>query len=128
MNNDFAAIPVPLNLFESVDVALPFFKQKFKKLRSSLDPFGYLNFFRIAVNLPFTLPKVGVDFISDKYSIIFSNLNATKIPLVFDGKKQTGGFYFVPCVGKLSCGVSLATMGNMMAMACFSDECAIRDP
>lgn len=128
LNNDFAALPVQLELFESFEVALPFFNQKFTRLKNSLEPFGALYFFKICVNLPFTIPKLLVDFLSDKYTLVFSNLNCSKIPFEFDGKKQTGGFYFVPCVGKLNCGVSLVTAGKIMAMACFSDESSIRNP
>ena len=39
-----------------------------------------------------------------------------------------GQFYFVPCIGKLSFGISLCTVGDNMGMAVFGDESSIKDP
>ena len=59
-------------------------------MRTSLSPFGTLEFFRICVNLPFIIPKFTVDFLSDKYTMIFSNLNACKVNYVFNGLESRG--------------------------------------
>jgi len=56
-------------------------------MRSSLDVYGVLEIFNISVNLPFILPRFAVDFLSNKTTLIYSNLNASKIPYVMDGKK-----------------------------------------
>lgn len=111
MVNDFAALPVEIKIKQDFGEALEIFKKQFKAMRTSLDVFGVLQVFNVSVNLPFTLPRHLVDFISDKYTIIYSNLNMSKIPLVLDGKKQVGQFYFVPAVGKICCGISLCTIG-----------------
>ena len=97
-------------------------------MRSSLDIFGVLEVFRVSVGLPFTLPRLAIDFLSDKYTIIYSNLNGSKVPYVFDGRKQLGQFYYVPACGLLCCGISLSTIGPYMGMACFADENSIKDP
>jgi hypothetical protein len=93
-----------------------------------LDPFGVLYVFKTSINLPFILPKYCIDFISDKYTLVFSNLNACKIPYKWDGKTSVGQFYFVPCIGKLSFGVSLCTVGDTIGMAVFGDESSIMNP
>ena len=41
-------------------------------------PFGVLNTFYISISLPFILPKFAIDFLSDKYTLIFSNLSAKR--------------------------------------------------
>jgi hypothetical protein len=79
-------------------------------MRNSFDPFGVLYTFKISVNYPFTGPKFGVDYISDKYTMIYSNLNASKKAPIIDGKQMKGVFYFVPAVGKLCCGISVCTV------------------
>ena len=128
MVNDFAALPVDIVIRNTMDEALPLLKKQFLEMRTSLDVFGVLEVFNISVNLPFTLPRFSIDYLSDKYTIIYSNLNASKIPYVFDGKKQLGQFYFVPAVAKICCGISLCTTGPFMSMACFADENSIKDP
>ena len=62
-------------------------KKLFLGLRTSLKPFGTLLAFKMEVNLPYVLPKFANDFLSDKVHFIFTNLNASKIPYTFDGKK-----------------------------------------
>ena len=87
MNNDFVALPVYIKIRKSLDEALPILKTEFKRLRTSLDVFGCLETFRISVNLPFTLPRKALDFLAEKYTCVYSNLNASKIAYTMDGKK-----------------------------------------
>ena len=90
MINDFAALPVDIVVRKELSESLPVLKKQFKKMRTSLDVFGVLEVFRVSVNFPFTIPRLAIDYLSDKYTLIYSNLNASKIPYVFDGKKQLG--------------------------------------
>ena len=96
-------------------------------MRTSLDPFGILYVFKVCVSLPFTLPQFTVNFLSDKYTLIFSNLNASKIPYNWNGLESKGQFYFVPCIGKLSFGVSICTVADKCGVAVFGDESAFKD-
>ena len=61
-------------------------------------------------------------------TLCYSNLNATKDPYEFCGKKQLGSFYFVPAMGQLSAGITLLTCGPFMNLSVFSDTNQIRDP
>lgn len=79
INNDFAALPLKIGVYEEFEQALNAFKKQFKAMRTSLDPFGVLYVFKMTVSLPFILPKYAIDYISDKYTLIFSNLNASKV-------------------------------------------------
>ena len=97
-------------------------------MRKSLDVYGTYEVFSMSVNLPFTLPRTGLDYISDKYTLIYSNLNASKIPYVINGHKQLGQFYFVPAGALICSGISLCTTGPFMSMACFADESFIKEP
>jgi hypothetical protein len=97
-------------------------------MRTSLDPYGVFYVFMTTVYLPFILPKFGIDFISDKYTLVFTNLMASKVSYVMDGHKSIGQFFFVPIIGKLSFGISLCTIGDNMSMAAFGDECCVKNP
>ena len=74
LNNDFAALPITIGIHEHFAEAVAEFKKKFKAMRSSLGPFGVLYTFYISISLPFILPKFAIDYLSDKYTFIFSNL------------------------------------------------------
>ena len=87
LNNDFAALPISIGIHHHFSIAIEEFKKKFRKMRTSLDPFGVLYTFYMSISFPFTLPKYAIDFLSDKYTFIFSNLQATKVRYVFDGKQ-----------------------------------------
>jgi len=126
--NDFAAVPLNIKIRKTLNESLSILKKQFQQMRTSLDVFGVLQVFNFSVHLPFTLPRFGMDFISDKYTIIYSNLNASKVPYVFDGRRMFDQFYFVPACAKICCGISVCTVGPHMSMACFADENSIRNP
>ena len=86
MENEVAALPFKMVVRKEISGALEILKPQFQYLKNSLDPFGYLNVFRLSVNLPFTFPRIGVNYISDKYTLIWSNINASKKSLIYNGK------------------------------------------
>jgi len=69
-----------------------------------------------------------LDDLTDKYSIVYSNLNASKKDYYFDGKKNIGHYFVAPGVGKLSTGVSLCTIGSKMSLGIFSDAVQMKNP
>ena len=97
-------------------------------MRHSLMPFSVLNCFMLTVNLPMGLPQYVVDFVSRKHTMIVSNLHATKKRLNFNGHEQLGCFYFVPCPGVLSTGVSFCVCGDLMGVSVFADQINIKNP
>ena len=90
MENEVAVLPFKMVVRKDISEALAKLKPQFKYLKNSLDPFGYLNVFRLSVNLPFTLPRIGVDYISDKYTLVWSNINASKKCFIYNGRKSIG--------------------------------------
>lgn len=128
MVNDFVAYPINIKIRKTLDEVMPILKADFKRMRTSLDVYGCLETFRLSVNLPFTLPRKGLDFLADKYTCVYSNLNLSKIPYTIDGRKQLGQFYWPPAVAKFCSGISLCTTGPFMSMGVFFDENAIMNP
>ena len=110
--NDFITVPIELQIRKELDESLPIMRDLFAAYRTSLKPFGFLSAFKILVNLPYTLPKFGLDFLTEKYTILFTNLNASKILYNFDGKKQLGQFYYCPGIGQLNLGISFCNVGG----------------
>jgi hypothetical protein len=128
MCNEFVAIPMTIPIKSQFSEVLTGVKKIFSSLRNSPDPYGMFEFFSILVNLPFIIPSFGVHFMANKFTLVYSNLNATKIEFVWDGKKQVGQYYFPPAIGTLCCGVSLSTTGKIMSLAVYSDATRIKHP
>lgn len=126
--NDFAVLPIRIALRKTFQESIPIFKKQFRRLRNSLVANGVKSAFNLSVNLPFTLSKFVLDFFSDKPTLIYSNLFASKVDVELDGKQFKGAWYFVPCVGKICCGISFCTVGSCTSFTCFSDESYIEDP
>ena len=126
--NDFITIPVTIPIKKELDEVLPKIKKQFSALKVSMDPFGFLYSFTLLVMLPFTLSKYAVNFISDKYHLLFTNLNASKVPYLWANKKQLGQFYYCTGIGHLNLGIAVCTTGPFMSMSCYADEKQIKNP
>lgn len=126
--NAFGTIVMYLKPHSTFDKALVDVKKTFEVLKTSLNPFGTLYATKISVLFPFTLPKIVCDDISDKFSIVFSNLNASKTNYVYDGKVCTSHFFIAPGVNKMYTGIGYSTMADNMAMSIFSDSAMLSNP
>ena len=112
---------ISIDIHEKYDDALSHTKKLFNALKSSLMPFGgtYATVFQNS--LPFNFSKYIMADSSSKFTLIYSNLNASKIIYYWDGKKLLGQFFFVPGCSKITVGIGLCTTGDIMSMTCFSD-------
>jgi len=97
-------------------------------MKKSLNPFGVLYATKMTVALPFTLPKVICDDMTRKFTMVYTNLNASKKRYSFDGKKHIGQFFFANGVNKLSTTFSILTIGDIMSVGCFSDYNSMKTP
>lgn len=127
LNNEFCCISVPIKIFKDFDEGLKHFKKMFNSLKRSLLPFGNFTVFRITTNLPFCFPNIMVNFVSNKHTMIYSNLNASKKPLMMGGQASKGNFYFVPSPGKMNMGVSIVTIADKMRLGIYADEASMPD-
>lgn len=91
-------------------------------------PFGILYMTKFPALLPFLLPKYVQKDLTNKFSIIYTNLNSTTQPLCFDGKYDIEHYFLVPGYGNVSTGFSICTMGQRMSIGCFSDEVYMKNP
>ena len=83
---------------------------------------------QLTMAMPFMIPRFFVNDLSDKFHIVMSNINVTKIPYVYDGKEVTGAYFIPPGVGMLSTGIGIMSMGHRTSISCSSDEAMIADP
>lgn len=73
LNNDMVGLPVTLELFKDFDKGLKHYKKYLGNLKNSLDPFGVLYLFAISIYLPFVLPRIAINLISNKFALTYSN-------------------------------------------------------
>jgi len=128
MHNDFGSILLDMKLFENQSEALPHYKKVFNVMKKSLNPFGVLYATKMTVALPFTMPKVIADDLTSKFTMVYTNLNASKKRYQFDGKKHIGQFFFANGVNKLATTFSILTIGDIMSVGCFSDYNSMKKP
>lgn len=91
-------------------------------------PFGVLYATKIVVALPFLLPKFLADDLSYKFTLVYSNLNASRTEYNFDGKNCIGHYMFAPGVGSIATTISFCSVGNRMSIGVFSDRAYMKDP
>lgn len=96
-------------------------------MRSSLAPFGVFSAFHVVTLLPFMLPRLAIFLISSKYTMVYSNLNASKTPWVFDGKNSLGSFFYVTSPGLIGMGASICTSGGKCFLTINGDEAALEN-
>mmetsp|Transcript_16071 Transcript_16071/g.27130 ORF Transcript_16071/g.27130 Transcript_16071/m.27130 type:complete len:104 (+) Transcript_16071:1299-1610(+) len=80
------------------------------------------------MNLPFMLPGLSMKVLTEKFSIVFTNVNCSKIPYVWDGKHFNCLFVFAPGSQRIYTTVSLLTVGSGMTISINTDESCMPDP
>jgi hypothetical protein len=86
MCNDFASILVHYPLTNDLKAGVDGAKKAMQRFKESFDIYGVYEMFKFTVNLPFTFPRSGLDFIADKVTMIYSNLHASRVRGVWAGK------------------------------------------
>lgn len=86
MINDIAGVHVSITVKKDFDEALKDTITTFNRIKNSLQPYCSMAMINFSSNLPYTLAKLCTDDITDKFSLIFSNVNASKEPFSLAGK------------------------------------------
>ena len=61
-------------------------------------------------------------FMSDGTTSFFTNVHASKIAFIWDGKKSLGQYYYAPTMGNNLTFFTIATVGNDVGVSLFTDE------
>jgi len=128
MINDIAGVGVPITVKKDFESALKATIAYHEAAKNSLTPFCSMAMINFSSNLPYTFAKTCTDDITDKYSMIFSNLNASKKAFKVAGKCQLGQFIFVPGVCQLYMTVAFCSCGPYMSMSCYADQERLKNP
>lgn len=128
LTNDFVSAFITLPVCKDFKESLKKVKDIYDSIKYSLDIFGVYETFNMTVNLPFTLSKTGLDFLSTKFTCIYSNINASTRVVNWAGYQQTGGFFYVPSVCYLTTGVTIIRGGENVSLAVISDENRLVNP
>lgn len=97
--NDFGSILMDLKLFDNFDDNLKDCKRQLDGLKTSLNPYGVYYLTRLPLLLPYDLPKMISNDASNKFSLIYTNLNASTEQYCFDGKRDLIHYFLVPGYG-----------------------------
>lgn len=128
MVNDFGSLLVKLTPHEHFDIALDSIARIFHGLKGSLDPFGVVMATRLTVMTPFNIPMFLMNDITNKYTLVFSNLQASKKPYVYDGKKVLAHYCIAPGVAKLYTCVGFCSVDTKLSVTVFSDQAMMENP
>ena len=128
MNNDIAGVNVPINVRKDFDDALSATIATHNGIKNSLTPYCSMAMINFSSNLPYTLSRIATDDICDKFSLIVSNLNASKKPYRWAGKSQLGQFIFVPGICKIYMTVGFCCTGPYMSVSCYADKERLKNP
>lgn len=120
--NDICLFMQEIRLFEKFEDALKHFKVVFKKLKSSLRPFASYYAMGFAAIMPFCVPKLLINIVSDKPSFMWTNVPGLKKRFKICGVDQTGIFVYLPNIGYLPNGISMVTSGDLIGFAVFVEE------
>jgi hypothetical protein len=128
MRNNFGTLMLDIKLLPDFDQALVYCKKVFSDLKTSLMPFGVLYMVKIPCILPFSLPKIiGYD-ITKKFSVIYSNVNASTKDYEFDGKKNLSHYFLIPGYGSTAVGFAICTVGNRLSIGMYADQSCMANP
>lgn len=61
-------------------------------------------------------------FMSDGITLFFTNVHASKIPFIWDGKKSLGQYYYAPTMGNNLTFFTIATVGSNVGVGFITDE------
>jgi len=86
-NNDVSIFPVRLSLKENIEEGLPIIKEELGTYINSLFPFSIKHSLQLMSHLPYDLLFRFSDDLTKAYTLIFSNINATKRPWQLAGAK-----------------------------------------
>jgi hypothetical protein len=128
MNNEMTLLVMPMPIRSAYPEAFKDCRTELKKIMNSFDMFAAETGLRILLLLPGTIVHTIMQDISNLYTILWTNANASKIVFAWDGKKILGQFYFVSGGAGFCTMVNLSTIGPYTSMSCYADENSIKYP
>ena len=129
IGNEFASVQSELVLTDDFEKALAYQINHYNMLkRTPSRTFGPMYAGGLTMNLPFLLPKFVMGDLTRKYSLVFTNVNASKIKYNWNGKLCSRFFVMANGVHQVYTCVNILTIGGEMSVAINSDKACIEDP
>ena len=101
-----------------------YYKQNF----SILSSIGLKWVIHVGLMLPFTIASSLISWISNKYTVACSNVNASKVPFSFAGKETQQLIVYTVSNGNNCCSFVFPRTGNAMSLTLFTDIALVKDP
>ena len=108
-DNNFAILPMVLNLVDDVNDGLLRIKKDMLTLKHSLQPIGYFYLLKTTMLLPEFVRAELMEKLSEKMSIGFSNVPGPKNPWVVDGKEVDTLGFFMPVMKTVTASISICS-------------------
>jgi hypothetical protein len=78
--------------------------------------------------MPFNLAKFGIDTLSKKLTMTYSNMPCPEVPWKYDGKKAKWVVSFLPAIGEMLCGMAAISHGSILKISLITDLQYIQYP
>jgi hypothetical protein len=128
ITNEISGTVLELPIRKEIQDAIRDFKKSASECFARLEPFTFRKCLMIAASLPYTLASFGVYFLSRKVTLLFTNLNASKVPYKWANKVAKSAFILAHAAGDCNCIIILLTMGDKMSLSCIGDENILSHP
>ena len=128
MNNNFAILPLKLNLVDNLETGLERIKKDMLALKHSIQPIGYFYLVKLTMQLPEFVRSFLLELMCEKMSIGFSNVPGPKKPWVVGGKAVDTLGFFMPVGKSLCASISICSHASTVKVGVVADKAAMKDP
>ena len=128
MNNNFAILPMNLNLVDDLDSGLQRIKKDMGALKTSMEPIGYFYLVKITMQLPEFVRAYLFELMSAKMSIGFSNVPGPNRPWIVGGKKVDTLGFFMPVGKTTTASISISSHASTVKVGVVADKATMKHP
>lgn len=128
LNNDIALFFIDLALHPEIEDGLKSVQTEIRKFRTNFKPFAVYYMVKFFIKVPLIIYLWLSDIATTKISITLSNVAGPKTPLIYDGVKCGKIVFFLPFIGKYTCGLSIISVTNKVKAGFITDKTIMDDP
>ena len=97
-------------------------------MRRSQRPYGIYYLSKLMTKIPFFIYLLLSNDTTEKMTMLFSNVAGPKTPIIYEGMECRKMAFLLPSLGKISCGLSLLSIGNCMKIGLLTDKHICEEP
>ena len=97
-------------------------------MRRSQRPYGIYYLSKLMTKIPFFIYLLLSNDTTEKMTMLFSNVAGPKTPIIYEGMECRKMCFLLPSLGKISCGLSLLSIGKCMKIGLLTDKHICEEP